>query len=159
MSRRICITPATCNWWDKEVCIPCLGMVPAWWLVTRMDSSAAFPWVFTSEKCPVVMTANSSDFPLLPLHTLSFIRGGKTTSFSFLPITFPIPYLQLAARFPCVYPTQYLLLSLFLLEYQAGTFSNDGHIIATTACSAVLNIRRSRKSGCLLAWPSLIKKI
>lgn len=86
-----------------------------------------------------------------------FHQGGKTTSFSFSPITFPVLCLQLAAHFPCVYPTQYLLLSLFLLEDQAGTLSNDGHIITITTCSAVLNIHGSRKSGCLLARVSLIK--
>lgn len=36
--------------------------------------------------------------------------------------------------------------------------SHDGHFIATTACSAVLNINGFRKSGCLLVSAPLIKK-
>lgn len=158
MSNRICITPETCNRWDKEVCVPWEQSQPggSWhgWIPVLL-----FPeWMSTSEKCPVVTTANSNDFLFLPLHTLSFIRGRKNTSFSFSPTTFPKSCLQAAAHFPCVYPVQYLLLSLFLLEDQAGTLSDDGHIITTTPCSAVLNIHGSRRSGCLLAWASLIKK-
>ena len=136
----------------------CLGMVPTSWLTMWPDSSAAFPRVSVYWEMLCGDNSKQHDFLLLPLHTPSFVKERQNTSFRFWPITFPKSCLQLAAHFPCVYPIQYLLLSLFLLEDWAGTLSRDGHIITTTAWSAVLNIHGSRTIGCLLAWAPLIKK-
>lgn len=159
ISSRICITLETCNWWDEDICVPCLGRVPvscSWhdWIPVLF-----FPQgMCASEKCPVVTTASSMTYHS-SCHTPFLSLGEKkTTSFSFSSIIFPEPCLKPAVRLTCVYPIQCLLLSLFLLEDQSGTLPGDGHIIATTVCSAVLNITGFRESGCLLVWASLIKK-
>lgn len=89
-------------------------------------------------------------FPLpLQMFFLSSM-GRKNLSFSFSSLTFPKWCLQQAAHSPCVYPMQYSLLSLFLLEDRWGTLLNNRHIINSTSCFMVLNIYMSRRRGCLL---------
>lgn len=131
MRGRICITPETCNQWDNKVCIPCWersqlgglwhGQIPVLLFTERMS---------TSEKCPVVTTANSMAFHSSSSTPFLSSGGRKNTSLSFSHTVFPKSCLQLAAHFSCVYLTQCLLLYIFLLKDQAQTFSDDRYTLA-----------------------------
>lgn len=150
------------KWWDEDVCAPCPGRVPVWWLTTWLDSRAVSPkvnvcfWKMSCGDNSNSMTYHSS------WHTPFLSSGGeKPTSFSFSSIILSESCQKPAVLLTCAYPIQSLLLFLSLLEDQAGPIkylSCERPFIATTACSAVLHNNGFRKCGYLVVWASLIIK-